>query len=306
MKKIEKYLKNLKHKLYFDFFINKEEFIMNKSEQFIDDLFKYNIFYKIVDLISLDKGFLKSHNWEISKNSRKRIIEKLENNFKEIYRECNYDLQIKIYQLLIENLDFTQYFDLNGIISTYMDYEEEYENFNLFLIFFIFKGKMRQQNFIKNLEANYGIYLDVDIFIKEINKIITEPTNFFFDSNKYFGEVFMKNLRDIVFLHNFKKMKIIKQLKIERKRTTNIFSNHSLSLKNFFNRFISFLKYRKKKKLKEIIKCKENKKIIKNPIRIFNKTNKKRINDFKNNNNRYITILNNKINNRKGFKKDYR
>ena len=31
---------------------------MKNPESFIDDLFKYDIFYKIVDLISLDRNYL--------------------------------------------------------------------------------------------------------------------------------------------------------------------------------------------------------------------------------------------------------
>lgn len=95
---------------------------MNKSQLFIDDLFKYDIFYKIVDLISLNREYLKRHDWIISKNSRKKIIKKMMNNFKEMYSECDNDLKIKISHLLKEKLDITNYFDLNEIFQYYMDY----------------------------------------------------------------------------------------------------------------------------------------------------------------------------------------
>ena len=265
MQKLEKYLNKNKNKLYLDLFNSIEEFTMNKSELFIDDLFKYDIFYKIVDLISFNKEYLKKHNWQISKNSRKKIIKKMMNNFKEIYGECNYELYKKIDQLLIENLNINEYFDIKEYLLYHIDNEQVSENYNLFLIFYILKGKMRQKNFIKKLEENYGVFLNADNYIKEINEIINISNNFLknmLNYNKYFGKVFIKNLNDLIFLKN---KKIKSKMKSYEKKEESIYASLSkLIIKKFGfdNKFIiqdnlqQETEYKKSKKIRKFtLRC---------------------------------------------------
>ena len=306
MQKLDKYLQELKKNMCFDLFMSKKKFEMNKTGLFIDDLFKYDIFYKIVDLIFFNKQFLDNHNWIISKNTRKRIIKKLIYNFKELYNECDYELQSKIKQLINENVDFIKYFDLEQIISKFCNFEDVYEDYNLFLIFFIFKGKMKEKNFFKMLEENYGIYLDVDIFIKEINTKINE-LKYNLDYNKYFGKLFYKNLCEIVFLHTIKKVKEFKISwdKPSFGRKKFIFFSFEKLLTNYF---LSIIRSRINKQLEDKIKCIEERKIIKNRIKkgIFNNKKTKIYYSFKNNSKTSIIKINNNKIYRNGFKKNYR
>ena len=220
MQKLEQYLKLFKNQFCLECFYNKSEFIMENSDKFVDDLFKFDIFYQIVDLISLNERFLYLHNWEFSKNSRKKIIKKMISNFKEIYEECNYDLRSKINRLIMDNLDFSNYFDLDGILLNFLDRNDKVDdelskNYNLFLIFFIIKKKMKEKNFMKTLEDNYGVYLEVDSFIKEFNQILKKHKNIM-DYNKYFGNYFNHHLNNIIILLTFEKTK--KEINLNKKK----------------------------------------------------------------------------------------
>ena len=118
IEKLEEYLKRLKNQIYLDLFKNNYSFIMDDYELFIDDLFKYDIFYKIVDLISLNKSFLEYNELENNKNARKIIIIRILFYFEEIYQECEYILRKRIDKILINNLDLRNYFNLDA----YLDY----------------------------------------------------------------------------------------------------------------------------------------------------------------------------------------
>ena len=237
MQKILIFLKNIKNELCFNLFSIKKEFIMKKPESFIDDLFKKDIFYKIVDLISLNKKYLHDHNLIISKTSRKKIIQKLINNFKEIYQDCNGDLQQKINILILNNLDFSKYFELNYILLNFLDImknldDEISHNFNFFLLFFILKAKICEKNFINNLEKNYGVYLEVDNFITKTKTEINKKKNI----NEYitvFGKLFGKELSDLLILYTYlktrKKIVLNTINKIYGKKIYNFENNGNLN-----------------------------------------------------------------------------
>ena len=62
---------------------------------------------------------------------------------------------------------------------------------------------MKEKNFIKSLEENYGVYLEVDNFIKEFNKIIKYQKNIL-DYNNFFGNFRNYHLNDIIILLTLK------------------------------------------------------------------------------------------------------
>ena len=60
---------------------------------------------------------------------------------------------------------------------------------------------------MEELEKNYGIYLDVDTFIKDMNKQLKEITNYH-DFFEYIGSDFGKDMNDLdILIHCYKKAK---------------------------------------------------------------------------------------------------
>ena len=49
---------------------------------------------------------------------------------------------------------------------------------SLLIISFFAQKKTEEKGFLEELEKNYGIYLDVDNFIKEMNQILNEINSF--------------------------------------------------------------------------------------------------------------------------------
>ena len=332
MKKLYDYFKKTRNLLCLYLFKNRSGFKMNDPEAFIDDLFKHDIFYKIVDLISYNKNFLHYHNWEISKNSRKKIIQRMIDNFKDVYDICDYELQLKIDEILLNDLELINYFNLNKtiLVHTYREKNKDnefYEYYDMLLILFILKKKMNSKIFMDELEKNYGVYIDADNFIKEMNNLLKKPKNIE-EYNTYFGNLDKKLLNDIIILQVYKKTKekiFILNFEEDQKEEEN-FIEYCLNLNrisiNLYQLFEDFEPFFKKRVTEE--KNEENEKNEKSNnssfynkrIKLFkykrdeknenseNPVKKKKFKNKRNNNNNFKKE--NKKLYKNGFKKKYR
>ena len=126
----------------------------------------------------------------------------MESNFKEIYQKCNDKLQNEIDKLLLTNMELKKLYDINESVENNesLDKENIEDNYNIFIIYYyIFRMKIKEKNFLKKLEENYGIVLDVDSFMKEINGKIQNIENIydFFTLNQ---KIFSKDLTEIILL----------------------------------------------------------------------------------------------------------
>jgi hypothetical protein len=166
---------------------------MNRYRMFDDE---FNLFEDISNYIVREKP-------KFIKNS-------IENDFKKIYLQCNEETRKKINGLL-SKLMFSYYFDKkdNEGLKFYEDKVEKrnelYDNYKvnellkderiknmdeilkfifdnqkgnkLFIITFLTAKKIEDKEFMKELENNYGIYLGVDTFIKEMKQKLNEIKN---------------------------------------------------------------------------------------------------------------------------------
>ena len=194
-----KFLKKFKNLYFLKLFDNKYGLEMKYPKLFLNDLRKYNLFYKIVDNILLDEEYLLYNQLSLSENTRNKIIKKLKNNFKQLYYGCKFDLKDRLNKIIINNLNFSDYFDLNEI------FQNKFNNnlskyYNFLLIFYALKKKINEKNFFKNLENDYGVYLDSDNFIQEIKEIINNNN---IGVNEYIGKSCRKLLKDIFVLEEF-------------------------------------------------------------------------------------------------------
>ena len=171
------------------------------------------IFEKIVEIISREMLLIqkaKSLKDILSKVNKKnvKLDEKTKNNtilkmteFPSIYKKCSQTCQQKIDKLFLDNIDLLK-FCSHELIEKYNLKEEGYfENNqidklmrkidkkhhleiikelygisrgNLLLITTLAQKKLNEHGFIKELENNFGIFFQVEDFIKEINNKIKE------------------------------------------------------------------------------------------------------------------------------------
>ena len=89
-----------------------------------------------------------------------------------------------------------------------LDYVFESQRGNkLLIITFFTRKKIENKEFMKELQDNYGIYLEVDTFIKEMNQQLKNIKNYkeFFN---YIGSEFGKDMNDLdILIHCYKKAK---------------------------------------------------------------------------------------------------
>ena len=177
-------------------FENEPNFKMRYLDKFIADLNNLKLFDQIVDIINKDEKFLESV--VVGKeNIKQQIINSMSENFKKLFCGCGEDGRNLIKKIISENLDFSDYFIV--VDSRYDNFQvsdilkdENIKNkeeivetlFNsqrgnkLLIITFFAQKKVEEKGFLEELEKNYGIYLEVDDFIEEMQKKLEEIKTF--------------------------------------------------------------------------------------------------------------------------------
>ena len=207
-------LKDISNQSYLKEFETNKDFKMNNLAKFNQDIHDKNLYEDIIDLISKDKGYLDS--LFIGKDSARKQVEiSITKSFKNLFSRCSREGKDKLKEIISKNLYFPEYFGMtitkeNDMYDNFqvhellkelegekkrefLDYAFESQKGNkLLLITFFAQKKVEEKGFLDELEKNYGVYLDVDNFIKEMNKKISEIKSYqaLFE---YIGTDFMKN-----------------------------------------------------------------------------------------------------------------
>lgn len=199
------------------------DFKMRRLDVFNEDLDKYGLFEDVVNIIKSDKHFIEVNNedGDYEDYAETDIEERMSKSFKKLYNQCSYDAKRKLNSLIMKNLHFSQYFDLP---SNFEIFDSLYDNLRvdellqdknikdmdkileyafksqkgnaLLIITFFAQKKTEEKGFLEELEKNYGIYLDVDNFIKEMNQKLKEIDNFK-KMFEYIGSEFGSNMDDL-------------------------------------------------------------------------------------------------------------
>ena len=180
----------------FNEYENKKNFKMNYLDKFINDLNKKHIYENIIDIISNDKEYLECV-FVGRKSIKKQVDILIKQGFKELFQRCSKEGKDKLKQIISENLNFSDYFSFfllkeNDLYNNKQVHEllkriekerrEEFIKYSfesqrgnyLLLITFFAQKKIEEKGFLEQLEKNYGVYLDVDNFIKDMNQKISE------------------------------------------------------------------------------------------------------------------------------------
>ena len=175
---------------------NNKELRINNYEKFLNDLHVKVIYGKIVEIISNDKGYLATV-FVGRKSAKKQVEILIKQSFKELFLRCSKEGREQLKDIIFKNLCFPKYFSefttndsnlynnfqvhellkslVNQKRNEFIKYAFESQRGNyLLLITFFAQKKIEEKGFLEELEKNYGVYLDVDNFIKEMNKKISE------------------------------------------------------------------------------------------------------------------------------------
>ena len=226
---------------------NEPNFKMKYLDKFIADLNRLKLFDQIVDIISKDKKYLESI--VVGKDSAKQqIINNMSQNFKSLFRGCGDDSRNQIKKIITDNLDFSDYFfelvdsrynnfqvsdilkdgnikNKDEIVQTLFDSQRGNK---LLIITFFAQKKIEEKGFLEELEKNYGIYLEVDDFIEEMQKKLDEIKTFK-QLLEYVGSDFGKDKTDLeIIIEAYDKAKEKKYLK----PTNNQINNNQINIIN--------------------------------------------------------------------------
>ena len=187
--------------IYLDKFETDPDFKMRYLDIFNKQLHKLGLFEEIVDILSNDDNILSQYYGDRN-NTKNMVIKRMTQSFKRLYNECYPYTRNKLKKIILENMNFSIFFEveLNAIkedIYNSFKVEELLENndiknldeilenaFNsqrgnqLLIITFFTQKKIEENNFLENLEKNYGVYVEIDDFIKEMKEKLKEIKNF--------------------------------------------------------------------------------------------------------------------------------
>ena len=115
----------------------------------------------------------------LSEILRNKIIKQMSLNFRDLYIKLNEKIKQKIKRILLNEFNFSSYFDINRYNYCFSDYSQEikestFSSYSEFLDFFFIINSIREkvldECFLNDLENNYGIYLNNEAFIAKLNK----------------------------------------------------------------------------------------------------------------------------------------
>ena len=233
----DQFVEELKNKNIYDKIVD----IINKDENFKSITRFTNNYFFLND--SYDSfGDYDLENVTDSEEKKKIIHEKMNGRFKELYTDCSKFSKKKISSIILNKLNFSNYCYIKKD-DEFKKYEEKTEIRNklydyckvdellkdskiknkdeiikfgfdnqkgnkLFIITFFTEKKIEDKEFMKELEQNYGIYLDVDKFIKEMNEKLEEIKSLK-DMYNYIGSDFGKDETDLeIILKSYQRAKM--------------------------------------------------------------------------------------------------
>ena len=225
---------------------------VKNHEKFIEFLVKENIYDKIIEIIK-EKGessIVGLSSGKQKNNKTKLLLDNFKKNFNIFFDSLDTNKKRKIIDLLIVKKEFYEFFELSNtydkkhkisqkierilkikkllyknneisedITNSFLKYAFETQIGNkLLLITFFAKKKIEEKGFMEKLEKNYGIYLDVDDFIKEMKEKLNEIKSYK-QLFEYIGGEFGKNKNDLELIREaYEKAKLKKYVENDRKK----------------------------------------------------------------------------------------
>jgi len=152
--------------------------------------------------------------------TKNMVAKRMSQSFKKLFNECSQDTRNKLKEIILEKMNFSLFFEteLNDIkediySSFKMDEllkDKSIKNINeilefafksqrgnqLLIITFLAQKQLEKKEFLENLEKNYGIFLEIDNFIKEMKQKLNEIKSYK-GLYEFIGSEFGKNETEI-------------------------------------------------------------------------------------------------------------
>ena len=225
---------------------------VNNHEKFIELLAKKNLYDKIIEIINEkeESSIIGLSVGKNKNNKKKLLLENLKKDFNNFFDSLDSNKKRKVIDLLIDKDEFYEFFKLKNvydkkhkisskierilkikkllynndeisdeITNSFLKYafEEQIGN-KLLLVTYIAKKKIEEKGFLEKLEKNYGIFLDVDDFIKEMKEKLKEIKSYK-QLFKYLGDDFGKNKNDLELIREaYEKAKLKRYVENDRKK----------------------------------------------------------------------------------------
>ena len=218
-------------KVYLDKFETDPNFKMRYLDIFNKELHKLGIFDEIVNIISNDSSILYQYYGNIN-YAKNMVTSRMTQSFKRLFNECCQENRDKLKKIILEKMNFSIFFEveLNQIkddIYNSLNIEEILQDKNiknlneileyaftsqrgnqLLIITFFAQKKIEEKDFLENLEKSFGVYLDVDDFIKEMKQKLNEIKSYK-DLYKYIGSDFAQDKNDLdLIVEGYKRAKL--------------------------------------------------------------------------------------------------
>ena len=188
-------------KIYLDKFETDPNFKMRYLDIFNKEIHKLGIFDEIIDILSNDANILWQYYGDIN-YTKNMVVKRISQSFKKLFNECSQESRDKLKKIILEKMNFSIFFEreLNEMkedIYNSMEIDEILANKNitnvdeildyafssqrgnqLLIITFFAQKKLEEKNFLENLEKNYGVYLEIDEFVKGMKAKLNEIKSF--------------------------------------------------------------------------------------------------------------------------------
>jgi hypothetical protein len=188
--------------VYLDKFQSDPNFKMRHLDIFNRELHRQGIYNQVINTISNDRDFLRNyHNdWKYAKRMAQNRITQ---SFKKLYNEVSQWSRNKLRDIIKERMHFNDFFEEDESIirgqlydsfwvSEVLTGNEQSFSINdilkyaydslkgnqLLLITFAVLKKLNEEGFMKSLEDNYGIYVEVDAFVDDIKKSLNNVKSY--------------------------------------------------------------------------------------------------------------------------------
>ena len=203
--RIEIYIHKLEKIIFFEFF---EKIAQEKQNIFLEDLKMKGLFNKIADIIFINSYFslLNKEDLILCEILRNEIINQMNRNFFKLYKELNSDIKQKINNLLINKINFANYFaNLDSSKFLLLKSKKNRNYYNILQLFHFLKAKILNKNFLEQLEKDLGIFIDTEQYIKEINMIKNHHYLITWNINKVLNENnYYYGIDDLIFLQVYR------------------------------------------------------------------------------------------------------
>ena len=142
------------------------------------------------------------------KNLKKKVKKIIYSSFKKFILNADEITKDKIKKLILRGVGFCDCIDFAHFFKFKGDINSKYKKkiYNNFTIFLYLKKLINENNFINQLEDNYGVYLDIYNMIKKLNAILDNITSYYEkdieNANKPIYDKIINIIKELIALYN--------------------------------------------------------------------------------------------------------